>query len=160
MPLYQQQEERCLLFHLAHNILHQMFLCPPIQPEDSGLVPLGFLMLDLSGDGASSSTRTQSSESLPSISFHCGGLWSGLKDGLFFWAVLFLCQLVSGTIRALVRFWMLLLDSLWAMEIQGADWAPLIHGHVPLSLLLSDCCSSVPHQLVLTYLLCSGFPKF
>lgn len=66
---------------------------PTYQPEDTGLAPPGFLMLDLSGDGASSSTRTQSSKSL--ISFHCSDLLSGLKDDLFFWAVLFLFQLIS-----------------------------------------------------------------
>ena len=136
---------------------------PTYQPEDSGLVPLGFLMLDLSGDGASSSTRTQSSESLPStypstVAVSRLGWKMIFSSGLFFSSL----SLFPGTVQALVRFWMLLLDNLWAMEIQGADGAPVMHGHAPLSLLLSDCCSSLPHQLAVTLRIFSvlGSPNF
>lgn len=116
---------------------------PTCQPEDSGLAPPGFLMLDLSGDRASSSTH-KAAESL--ISFHCSGLLSGLKNDLFFWAVLFLSHLISKHHPGPGEILDALFDNLGAMEIQGTNWAPLVHGHAPLS-LLPDCCSSVPHQL-------------
>lgn len=59
MPLYQQQEGVPTFFILPATSCIRCSL-PTYQPEDSGLVPAGFLMLDL-WNGASSSTRTQSS---------------------------------------------------------------------------------------------------
>lgn len=159
MPLYQQQEGGAYFFILPTTSCIRCFSAH-LSAWRHWLGSTWFPNAGSLWRWASSSTRTQSSKSL--ISFHCSDLLSGLKDDLFFWAVLFLFQLISKHHSGPGES----LDALVWQPVNHGDpgcWlAPLIHGHALLSLLLFDCCSSVPHQLAVNlHIFCTlGSPNF
>ena len=145
MPLYQQQEGGAYFFILpttscircfsAHLSAWRLWLGSTWFPNAGSFWRWGLIF----------NTHPKQRVSSFHISFHCGGLWSGLKDGLFFWAVLFLSQLISRHHSGPGE----ILDAL--------AWQPVSHGDTGcwLSSFNTWTCPSFPSPLWLL-LLCTS----
>lgn len=129
----------CLLFSSCPQHPASDVSLPTYQPEDSGLVPLGFLMRgSLWRWGLIFNTHPKQRVSSFHISFHCGGPWSGLKDGLSFLGCSFP---LSAYFQAPFRPW-------W--DLDALVWQPVSHGDTGcrLSSFNTWTCPSFPSPLI------------